>query len=183
MHPFLALLVANVPQPADAPGALDLRGAARLNLGGRPSAYHGTKGGFTMRITRERLCSRGRLACLAVSIAAGATLLAQPPAQAPPPLIKENATVKVSEHVWVIPDGNVQAVPNVGIIVGGCRDRGRPGRRGFYAAPGRSSVQGAMRPVRAMIWVATLFFLVMLFMPLVREAMRRASEGSVSAPF
>ena len=72
-----------------------------------------------MRITRERLCSRGRLACLAVCIAAGATLLAQQPAQAPPPLIKENATVKVSEHVWVIPDGNVQAVPNVGIIVGG----------------------------------------------------------------
>jgi glyoxylase-like metal-dependent hydrolase (beta-lactamase superfamily II) len=71
-----------------------------------------------MRIIRERLCGRGRLACLAVSLAAGATLLAQQPAQAPPPLIKENATVKVSEHVWVIPDGGVQAVPNVGIIVG-----------------------------------------------------------------
>jgi glyoxylase-like metal-dependent hydrolase (beta-lactamase superfamily II) len=40
----------------------------------------------------------------------------QPPAA--PPLIKENATVKVSDHVYVIPDGNVGAVPNVGIIVG-----------------------------------------------------------------
>jgi glyoxylase-like metal-dependent hydrolase (beta-lactamase superfamily II) len=33
-------------------------------------------------------------------------------------LIKENATVKVSEHVYVIPDGNVGGVPNVGIVVG-----------------------------------------------------------------
>jgi glyoxylase-like metal-dependent hydrolase (beta-lactamase superfamily II) len=39
-------------------------------------------------------------------------------ARAPLPLIRENATVKVSEHVYVIPDGNVGAVPNVGIIVG-----------------------------------------------------------------
>ena len=40
--------------------------------------------------------------------------------QGPPadPLVKENATVKVSEHVYVIPDGNVGGVPNVGIIVG-----------------------------------------------------------------
>jgi glyoxylase-like metal-dependent hydrolase (beta-lactamase superfamily II) len=37
---------------------------------------------------------------------------------APDPLIRENATVKVSDHVYVIPDFNVGAVPNVGIIVG-----------------------------------------------------------------
>jgi glyoxylase-like metal-dependent hydrolase (beta-lactamase superfamily II) len=36
----------------------------------------------------------------------------------PIPLIRENATVKVSEHVYVIPDGNVGGVPNVGIVVG-----------------------------------------------------------------
>ena len=36
----------------------------------------------------------------------------------PTPLIRENATVKVSEHVYVIPDGNVGGVPNVGIVVG-----------------------------------------------------------------
>ena len=42
----------------------------------------------------------------------------QPPAAAAAPLIRENATVKLSEHVWTIPDFNVGLVPNVGIIVG-----------------------------------------------------------------
>lgn len=36
----------------------------------------------------------------------------------PPPLIRENATVKLTDHVWAIPDFNVGLVPNVGIIVG-----------------------------------------------------------------
>ena len=35
-----------------------------------------------------------------------------------PPLVRENATVKLSEHVWAIPDFNVGLVPNLGIIVG-----------------------------------------------------------------
>jgi len=39
-------------------------------------------------------------------------------AQPPLPLIRENVTVKLSEHVYAIPDGNVGGVPNVGIIVG-----------------------------------------------------------------
>jgi len=39
-------------------------------------------------------------------------------AQPAPPLVKENATVKIAPHVWAIPDGNVGLVPNVGIIVG-----------------------------------------------------------------
>ena len=48
---------------------------------------------------------------------------ARPPATgqgAPPaaPLVRENATVKLSDHVWAIPDFNVGLVPNVGIIVG-----------------------------------------------------------------
>ena len=46
---------------------------------------------------------------------------AQPPPAAPqpaPPLVKENATIKVSEHVYAIPDGSVPLVPNVGIVVG-----------------------------------------------------------------
>ena len=34
------------------------------------------------------------------------------------PLIRENATVKLTDHVWAIPDFNVGLVPNVGIIVG-----------------------------------------------------------------
>jgi len=36
----------------------------------------------------------------------------------PGPLVKENATVKLAEHTYVIPDGNVSLVPNVGIVVG-----------------------------------------------------------------
>jgi glyoxylase-like metal-dependent hydrolase (beta-lactamase superfamily II) len=35
-----------------------------------------------------------------------------------PPLVRENATQKISDHVYVIPDNNVGMVPNVGIIVG-----------------------------------------------------------------
>jgi glyoxylase-like metal-dependent hydrolase (beta-lactamase superfamily II) len=46
------------------------------------------------------------------------TIAAQQPAQAPPPLVKENATVKLSDHVYAIPDDSVPLVPNVGIIVG-----------------------------------------------------------------
>lgn len=34
------------------------------------------------------------------------------------PLIKEGATVKLTAHVWAIPDFNVGLVPNVGIVVG-----------------------------------------------------------------
>jgi glyoxylase-like metal-dependent hydrolase (beta-lactamase superfamily II) len=60
-----------------------------------------------------------RLAAAAAFVTATATTAAaQPPASAPPPLVKPDATVKVSDHVWVIPDGNVPLVPNVGIIVG-----------------------------------------------------------------
>jgi glyoxylase-like metal-dependent hydrolase (beta-lactamase superfamily II) len=36
----------------------------------------------------------------------------------PAPLVQENKTIKVSEHVYVIPDGRVNLVPNIGIIVG-----------------------------------------------------------------
>jgi len=36
----------------------------------------------------------------------------------PPPLVQENKTIKVSDHVYVIPDGRVNLVPNIGMIVG-----------------------------------------------------------------
>ena len=52
----------------------------------------------------------------AVVLAAGVQLAAQAPR--PDPLVRENAMQKVSDHVYVIPDNNVQLVPNVGIIVG-----------------------------------------------------------------
>jgi glyoxylase-like metal-dependent hydrolase (beta-lactamase superfamily II) len=35
-----------------------------------------------------------------------------------PPMVKEGVTEKISEHVYVIPDGSVPLVPNVTIIVG-----------------------------------------------------------------
>lgn len=44
-----------------------------------------------------------------------------PPAQqpaAPAPMIKRGATMKISEHAYVILDDNVGFVPNVGIVVG-----------------------------------------------------------------
>lgn len=37
---------------------------------------------------------------------------------APDPLVKENATVKLAEHTYVIPDSSVPMVPNVGIVIG-----------------------------------------------------------------
>ena len=43
---------------------------------------------------------------------------AQQPARAPSPMVKENATIKISDHVYVILDDSVPLVPNVGIIVG-----------------------------------------------------------------
>lgn len=44
-------------------------------------------------------------------------VLAQQPA-APAPMIKRGATMKVSDHAYVILDDNVGFVPNVGIVVG-----------------------------------------------------------------
>ncbi len=50
----------------------------------------------------------------------GAALNAQRGAGAPatPPLVRENVTEKISDHVYVIPDNSVSMVPNIGIIVG-----------------------------------------------------------------
>ncbi len=54
---------------------------------------------------------------LLLVLLAAPTALAQ---QAPPPdpLVKEGVTVKLAEHTYAIPDGNVGLVPNVGIVVG-----------------------------------------------------------------
>jgi glyoxylase-like metal-dependent hydrolase (beta-lactamase superfamily II) len=43
---------------------------------------------------------------------------AAPASQPPAPLVKEGVTTKVAAHTFVIPDGNVGLVPNVGIVVG-----------------------------------------------------------------
>jgi len=57
-------------------------------------------------------------ACVAASVALAASGgSAQTPA-VPDPLVKAGALTKVGDHTWVIPDGNVPLVPNVGIVVG-----------------------------------------------------------------
>jgi hypothetical protein len=61
-------------------------------------------------VKSERIARRFRNAVIA------AIFITQQPPQPPTPLIQENATIKVSEHVYVIPDGNVAGVPNVGIV-------------------------------------------------------------------
>lgn len=57
----------------------------------------------------------GFLSLAAFSVSAGAQA---PGPVTSGPLVKEGMTTKVSEHVYVIPDGGVGGVPNVGIIVG-----------------------------------------------------------------
>jgi glyoxylase-like metal-dependent hydrolase (beta-lactamase superfamily II) len=37
---------------------------------------------------------------------------------APDPIVREGVTVKLGDHTYAIPDGNVGGVPNVGIVVG-----------------------------------------------------------------
>jgi glyoxylase-like metal-dependent hydrolase (beta-lactamase superfamily II) len=56
-----------------------------------------------------------RLCCLVLSASLTSVAVAQAPA---PPLVKEGKTVKLSEHVFAIPDELVPMVPNVGIVVG-----------------------------------------------------------------
>jgi len=52
------------------------------------------------------------------SLVLGSSVLLAQRGPIPPPLIKEGVTEKISEHVYVIPDGDAVLVPNVGIIVG-----------------------------------------------------------------
>src|SRR5688500_3248352 len=56
------------------------------------------------------------LVATAVLLIAGSVAAQRGPAA--PPMVREGATEKISDHVYVIPDNNVGMVPNVGIIVG-----------------------------------------------------------------
>jgi glyoxylase-like metal-dependent hydrolase (beta-lactamase superfamily II) len=58
-----------------------------------------------------------RVALVIAGLALASPLAAQR-GPAAPPLVRENATVKVASHTYVIPDGGVGQVPNVGIVVG-----------------------------------------------------------------
>ena len=57
--------------------------------------------------------------CLTLALA-GPMVFAQGGQRGPAadPLVRENSTVKVAAHTFVIPDNNVGLVPNVGIVVG-----------------------------------------------------------------
>jgi len=54
---------------------------------------------------------------VAAIVIAASTLAAQR-GPAADPLVREDVTVKLAPHTYVIPDGNVGLVPNVGIVVG-----------------------------------------------------------------
>jgi glyoxylase-like metal-dependent hydrolase (beta-lactamase superfamily II) len=58
-----------------------------------------------------------RLTVLAF-VTLGASVVAAQRGPAPDPLVRENAIVKLADHTYVIPDGGVPLVPNVGIVVG-----------------------------------------------------------------
>src|SRR5688572_32898164 len=62
------------------------------------------------------LMSRSILVAAAALL--GAAVVSAQRGPAPDPLIRENATVKLADHTYVIPDANVSLVPNVGIVVG-----------------------------------------------------------------
>jgi glyoxylase-like metal-dependent hydrolase (beta-lactamase superfamily II) len=68
----------------------------------------------------------------------------QPAAKAPtvPPVVKEGATVKISDHVYLIPDEKAGMVPNVGIIVGS------KGTLVYDPGMGRQSGETVLREVK-----------------------------------
>jgi glyoxylase-like metal-dependent hydrolase (beta-lactamase superfamily II) len=57
-----------------------------------------------------------RMAVGLIAALLSATAFAQTPA--PASLVREGVTEKLTDHVWVIPDGSASLVPNVGIVVG-----------------------------------------------------------------
>ena len=90
--------------------------------------------------------------------------------------------------------GRPPGVRRRGLPAGGAPSRvDRSTRRGAAAGLGRAArsnptdarsvdacYRGAMRPVRLAIWLATAFFVVMLFLPLVREMFERLSVSNSS---
>lgn len=58
------------------------------------------------------------LLLVAATLLVAANALAQRGGPVADPLVRDNATVKVAAHTYVIPDNNVGLVPNVGLVVG-----------------------------------------------------------------
>jgi glyoxylase-like metal-dependent hydrolase (beta-lactamase superfamily II) len=73
-----------------------------------------------MQIFRGIACGAALAASSSIALGqAQAPGYAAPPAShAPAPVVKEGTTVRISEHVYLIPDEKAPMVPNVGIIVG-----------------------------------------------------------------
>lgn len=61
---------------------------------------------------------RFHLSLLTITCTLASSIVMAQRGPAPDPLVRENATVKLGPHTYVIPDNNVGLVPNVGIIVG-----------------------------------------------------------------
>lgn len=68
--------------------------------------------------TRFAIVFLGLVSALAVAACAQETAPFGHNQSQPPPLVQANKTMKVSDHVYAIPDGRVNLVPNIGIIVG-----------------------------------------------------------------
>ena len=88
--------------------------AVKARKSGDPNPYVVGKDGVSRYLTVAYECAT-----------AGLQKTTPPPATAftftglRPPMVKENATVKIGPHSYVIPDFNTVLVPNVGIVVGG----------------------------------------------------------------
>jgi glyoxylase-like metal-dependent hydrolase (beta-lactamase superfamily II) len=61
---------------------------------------------------------RTRLVFIAVVVMSATSFMSAQRGPLAPPMVKEGVTEKISDHVYVIPDGSVPLVPNVAIIVG-----------------------------------------------------------------
>ena len=83
-------------------------------------------------------------------------LLAETPAA---PLVTEGKTVRVSEHVWVIPDGRVNLVPNIGIV------RGRDAVLVIDSGMGPRNGEAVLREVRKIAPNAPLYLTTTHFHP------------------
>ena len=95
---------------------------------GDPNPYVVSKDGVRRYMTVAYQCAMAGFAQARDKEAAARVAAPAPAPQAqgggfslanlPPPMVKENATVKLGPHSYAIPDGNVVLVPNVGIVVG-----------------------------------------------------------------
>lgn len=70
----------------------------------------------------SHLTRRGRVTGIAAALVAAVFLVpslaaAQGAMNFPPPIVK-GTLVKLSKHTWVLPDGDVTLVPNIGVVVG-----------------------------------------------------------------